>query len=165
MYWAWTAVTVLMVDQRVGEMSSCRQRRVEYRATGVPSADTTPLFHLSTGRLVAFTSESSRFVTFSQEMTPLCPPICWLVCLLFCRFSEEMTRLVYRFFDYSVDVFVALSREMRPLSRLLRRLLHRFPSRDDANLSIALFVAFSQEMTPLSLLAALPDAGSLSPKR
>jgi hypothetical protein len=34
----WTAVTVLMVDQRVGEMSSCRQRRSEYRATGVPSA-------------------------------------------------------------------------------------------------------------------------------
>jgi hypothetical protein len=28
----------LMVDQRVGEMSSCRQRRAEYRATGVPSA-------------------------------------------------------------------------------------------------------------------------------
>jgi hypothetical protein len=25
-------------DQRVGEMSSCRERRVEYRATGVPSA-------------------------------------------------------------------------------------------------------------------------------
>jgi hypothetical protein len=31
-------VTLLMVDQRVGEMSSCSQRRVEYRATGVPSA-------------------------------------------------------------------------------------------------------------------------------
>jgi hypothetical protein len=31
-------VTVLMVDQRVGEMSSCRQRRAEYRATGAPSA-------------------------------------------------------------------------------------------------------------------------------
>jgi hypothetical protein len=31
-------VTVLMVDQRVGEMSSCRQRRAEYRAMGVPSA-------------------------------------------------------------------------------------------------------------------------------
>jgi hypothetical protein len=26
-----------MVDQRVGEMISCRQRRAEYRATGVPS--------------------------------------------------------------------------------------------------------------------------------
>ena len=38
MSWVWTAVTVLMVDQRVGEMSSCRQRRAEYRATGVPSA-------------------------------------------------------------------------------------------------------------------------------
>jgi hypothetical protein len=32
------SVTILMVDQRVGEMSNCRQRRVEYRATGVPSA-------------------------------------------------------------------------------------------------------------------------------
>jgi hypothetical protein len=31
-------LTVLMVDQRVGEMSSWRQRRAEYRATGVPSA-------------------------------------------------------------------------------------------------------------------------------
>jgi hypothetical protein len=31
-------LTVLMVDQRVGEMSSWRQRRGEYRATGVPSA-------------------------------------------------------------------------------------------------------------------------------
>jgi hypothetical protein len=38
MSWVWTAVTVLMVDQRVGEMSSRRQRRAEYRATGVPSA-------------------------------------------------------------------------------------------------------------------------------
>ena len=38
MSWVWTAVTVLMVDQRVGEMSSCRQRRAEYRATGVSSA-------------------------------------------------------------------------------------------------------------------------------
>jgi hypothetical protein len=32
-----TAVTLLMVD-RESEMSSCRQRRAEYRATGVPSA-------------------------------------------------------------------------------------------------------------------------------
>jgi hypothetical protein len=31
-------VTVLMIDQRFGEMSSCRQRRAEYRATGVPTA-------------------------------------------------------------------------------------------------------------------------------
>jgi hypothetical protein len=38
MSWVWTAVTVLLVDQRVGEMNSCRQRRVDYRATGVPSA-------------------------------------------------------------------------------------------------------------------------------
>jgi hypothetical protein len=38
MSWLWNSVTVLMVDQRVGEMSSCRERRVEYRATGVPSA-------------------------------------------------------------------------------------------------------------------------------
>ena len=29
---------VLMVDQRAGGMSNCRQRRAEYRATGVPSA-------------------------------------------------------------------------------------------------------------------------------
>ncbi len=34
----WNAVTVSMVDQRVGEMRSCRQRREEYRATGVPRA-------------------------------------------------------------------------------------------------------------------------------
>jgi hypothetical protein len=33
--WIWTDVTVLMVDQRVGEISSCRQRRVEYM--GLPS--------------------------------------------------------------------------------------------------------------------------------
>jgi hypothetical protein len=38
MSWIWTAVTVLIVDQRVGEISSCKQRRAEYRATGVPSA-------------------------------------------------------------------------------------------------------------------------------
>jgi hypothetical protein len=31
-------MTVLMVDQRAGEMSSCRQRSTEYRATGVLSA-------------------------------------------------------------------------------------------------------------------------------
>jgi hypothetical protein len=31
-------VTVLIVDQRVGGISSWRQRRAEYRATGVPSA-------------------------------------------------------------------------------------------------------------------------------
>jgi hypothetical protein len=29
MSWVWNAVTVLMVDQRVGEMSSCRPRRAE----------------------------------------------------------------------------------------------------------------------------------------
>ena len=38
MSWIWTAVTVLMVDQSAGVMSSCRQRRAEYRATGLPSA-------------------------------------------------------------------------------------------------------------------------------
>jgi hypothetical protein len=38
MSWILNAATVLMVDQRVGEMSSCGQRRAEYRATGVPSA-------------------------------------------------------------------------------------------------------------------------------
>jgi hypothetical protein len=38
MSWIWNVVTDLMVDQRVGEMISCRQRRAEYRATGVPSA-------------------------------------------------------------------------------------------------------------------------------
>jgi hypothetical protein len=32
MAWIYNAVTDLMVDQRVGEMSSCRQRRAEYRA-------------------------------------------------------------------------------------------------------------------------------------
>jgi hypothetical protein len=31
-------VIVLMVDQRAGEMSSLRQRRAEYKATGVPRA-------------------------------------------------------------------------------------------------------------------------------
>jgi hypothetical protein len=29
MSWIWTAVTVLMVDQRAGEMSGCRQRMAE----------------------------------------------------------------------------------------------------------------------------------------
>jgi hypothetical protein len=38
MSWVWTNMTVFMVDQRVGEMSSCRQRRAEYMATGGPSA-------------------------------------------------------------------------------------------------------------------------------
>jgi hypothetical protein len=38
MSWVRTAVTVLMIDQRIGEMSSYRQRRAEYRATDVPSA-------------------------------------------------------------------------------------------------------------------------------
>jgi hypothetical protein len=38
MSWISTAVTVLMVAYRVGDISSCRHRRTEYRATGVPSS-------------------------------------------------------------------------------------------------------------------------------
>jgi hypothetical protein len=38
MSWTWTAVTVLMVAHGVVEISSCRHRRAEYRATEVPSA-------------------------------------------------------------------------------------------------------------------------------
>jgi hypothetical protein len=34
----WTAVTISIVHQRVGEMRSCRQRGLGCRATGVPSA-------------------------------------------------------------------------------------------------------------------------------
>jgi hypothetical protein len=34
MSWIWTAVMVLVVDQRAGEISNCRQRRAEYRETG-----------------------------------------------------------------------------------------------------------------------------------
>jgi hypothetical protein len=30
-------VTILIVDRRAGDMSNCRQRWVEYRATRVPS--------------------------------------------------------------------------------------------------------------------------------
>jgi hypothetical protein len=47
MSWVWTAVTILMVDQRVGEVSSCRQRRAQYRAVGVPSTRGGNLVRLS----------------------------------------------------------------------------------------------------------------------
>jgi hypothetical protein len=61
-------------------------------------------------------------------MTPFCLPLCRLIYQLFCRFLSKVAA--------AFSVF--------------RRLLRRFPSRDDTYLSVALLVAFSQEMTTLA---------------